>query len=111
MRGRVGFEAGRFLPYVTGGFAWGGLSGGIDGVVGLDDTQTGWTIGGGIEASLGSNWSLKAEYLHIDLGEEDYVATVGTTTYAASSDLTIDTVRLGLNYRFGERERAPAPLK
>jgi outer membrane immunogenic protein len=28
---------------------------------------TGWTLGGGIEAMICPNWSIKAEYLHVDL--------------------------------------------
>jgi outer membrane immunogenic protein len=30
---------------------------------------TGWTLGGGIEAMICPNWSIKAEYLHVDLGK------------------------------------------
>jgi opacity protein-like surface antigen len=31
-------------------------------------TKTGWTIGAGIEWLVAGNWSLKAEYLYVDLG-------------------------------------------
>jgi hypothetical protein len=32
------------------------------------NTKTGWTIGAGIEWLVAGNWSLKAEYLYVDLG-------------------------------------------
>jgi outer membrane immunogenic protein len=52
------------------------------------------------------NWSVKAEYLHVDLGAADYhfVGTtfVGTphTTDSMLGDLKFDVVRAGLNYKF-----------
>ncbi len=30
-------------------------------------TRTGWTIGSGVEAALGGNWTGKVEYLYVDL--------------------------------------------
>jgi outer membrane immunogenic protein len=131
-RVRVGVATGAFLPYVTGGLAWGKTSGDLavaytpagkttpngTSYASVDETHIGWTIGGGVEWKLAHGWSLKAEYLHMDLGKEDYLFK-GTTyhgnpanfdTDSFASDLTLDTVKVGLNYRFGERE-APVPLK
>ena len=58
VRGRVGkamFD-GRFMPYVTGGFAYGGVkSSGYDNATGFStptSTQTGWTAGAGAEYAL-----------------------------------------------------------
>jgi outer membrane immunogenic protein len=74
-RGRVGWAIDRYLPYVTGGLAVGSLHGHegdtlLNGAVG-DGTKTvtGWTLGGGIEAMICPDWSIKAEYLHVDLGK------------------------------------------
>lgn len=60
------------LPYVTTGasFAHTGLSYKNEGgdLYAKSTTQTGWLIGGGIEWSFKHNWSLRAEYSHVDYG-------------------------------------------
>ena len=33
-------------------------------------TVAGWTVGGGVEAKLPQNWSIKAQYLYVDLGNQ-----------------------------------------
>jgi outer membrane immunogenic protein len=82
VRGRVGLASGPVLSYVTGGLAYGGVRTsateslpGPGGTVsltsaGIGDTRTGWTIGSGVEAALGGNWTGKLEYLYLDLGTE-----------------------------------------
>jgi len=50
------------------------------------------------------NWSLKAEYLHVDLGSSSVVATLAggpdfNVTYRFHHDF--DSVRAGVNYHFG----------
>jgi outer membrane immunogenic protein len=72
------------------------------------ETKVGWTIGGGSEWMLASNWTAKAEYLYVDFGDvsaSSVVSNVPTPTarslLTTSSDLTAHVVRVGLNYRFG----------
>ena len=73
-RGRVGFlPAERLLLYATGGLAYGGFSGSSMRPATVDigtwsRCRAGWTVGAGAEAALGSNWSVKFEYLYMDLG-------------------------------------------
>ncbi len=38
---------------------------------GNNRTLTGWTLGAGIEYMLGTNWTIKVEYLHFDFGNND----------------------------------------
>ncbi len=38
---------------------------------GNNSTLTGWTLGAGIEYMLGTNWTVKVEYLHFDFGNND----------------------------------------
>src|SRR5258708_23629308 len=68
VRGRAGYAFDRFLPYVTGGLAVGDIKAGTPGFAGATQTNAGWTAGGGVELALTNNWTAKAEYLHVDLG-------------------------------------------
>jgi len=115
VRGRIGWATSWWsvpvLPYFAGGFAWGRNTlsvTNIDVATAFSDTQThtGWTVGGGIEVALGSNWSLKGEYLYIDLGSKTYnVAAfddgIATRSTPWDMSLKIQSVKIGLNYRFG----------
>ena len=93
VRGRLGYNAGRWMPYVTGGLAVGDIDARITGVGTSDKTKAGWTIGGGVEAAIAGPWTAKVEYLYVDLGKGD---TIGTQR----PDFTTNIVRAGLNYRF-----------
>src|SRR5215831_13881218 len=45
VRGRVGYAWDRFMPYFTGGIAFGKVKANRTGFVGVSDTNAGWTIG------------------------------------------------------------------
>jgi outer membrane immunogenic protein len=111
VRARLGYTiAPMTMLYVTGGFAFGDVAandrltfvGGI-GTGGSSDIKTGWTIGGGMEYALNRNWTVKAEYLYVDLGKVSYTSAVpgvANTTGTHESDITMHTARLGINYKF-----------
>jgi outer membrane immunogenic protein len=67
-----------------------------------DKTMFGWTAGGGIEWAYAANWTAKVEYAYFDFGEIDLA---GASTFTAderqSIDVTAQTVRVGVNYRWG----------
>jgi outer membrane immunogenic protein len=72
-------------------------------------TATGWTAGGGLEYAFGNNWSVRAEYLFVNLGGNSVTETAtapgnpgqGLSTFTASfGDTAFHVVRGGLNYRF-----------
>jgi len=97
-RGRIGYAFGRFMPYVTGGVAYGDI---VASQTTGDATQTkfGWSAGGGVEYALTRNWSAKAEYLHLDLGTATlFGAASGASTL--SVPVTNDLVRAGINYHW-----------
>jgi outer membrane immunogenic protein len=120
-RGRIGFAFDRLLIFGTGGYAFGGaqssttITQSCTGACGIvfpspatgATTQTlgGWAAGGGMEYSFGF-WSVKAEYLHYDLGNMmTYPTTplVGNSTtinVASTASFKGDLVRVGLNYQF-----------
>jgi outer membrane immunogenic protein len=93
VRGRIGYAADRFMPYVTGGLAVGDIRTNITGVGSANTTKAGWTLGAGVEWALWQNWTAKVEYLYVDLGRGGSIA---------GSDASFHTslVRAGLNYRF-----------
>jgi opacity protein-like surface antigen len=124
--GRLGYAAGksgRTLVYVKGGIA--GLDEGIDittnGVLpysptSLNGTRWGWTVGAGVERALTPAWSFRLEYDYANFGNVTmatptsflqvappspfgYVPTAGGTT---SVNQSLQTVKLGLNYKFGQ---------
>jgi outer membrane immunogenic protein len=100
-RGRIGYAWEAFLPYLTGGAAFGNIKAGQTGsATTASATKVGWTVGAGIEYALFKNeWSVKLEYLYADLGKFscDAISCGGAIT-----DVSLKTsiVRLGVNYRF-----------
>ncbi len=99
VRGRVGYAADRWLPYATGGLAVGNIKATVPGFTGVDKTNAGWTVGGGLEYALAPNWSVKAEYLYVDLGKEACGVMCGLPM-GNNVSLTTNVVRGGVNYRF-----------
>jgi outer membrane immunogenic protein len=100
VRGRAGYAFGSVLPYITGGLAVGDIRAATPGFAGASSTNAGWTVGGGIEFALPGNWSAKAEYLHVDLGNFN----CGTNCNGLPNDnvsMHDNVVRAGVNYRFG----------
>ena len=100
VRGRVGYAAGPALLYATGGFAFADVNTNatVSGVsFSSDEVKTGYALGGGIEWAFAPNWSLKSEYLYVNLGDDDFSGPGGV---AAHSETDFHTVRMGLNYRF-----------
>ena len=100
-RGRVGYAADRWLPYLTGGLAYGRvkLSTTIPGSVSISDDRLGWTLGAGVEYAFLGNWSAKLEYLYVDLGKFDCSASCGGPT-PNNVDFKESIIRAGLNYKF-----------
>lgn len=101
VRGRVGLATGPVLSYFTGGFAYGNVKTAFNNVnAGVSETfsntRTGWTIGSGVEAALGGNWTGKIEYLYLDLGNQS-----GIGVHAFNSDVRAQVFRAGVNYRIG----------
>ena len=95
VRARAGFAVDQFLLFSTAGFAYGRGSYEVAGLTN-DKTNMGWTVGAGAEYAIDLNWSVKAEYLYVDLGQETY-ATVGGPIDVG---LTSNILRAGVNYRF-----------
>jgi outer membrane immunogenic protein len=102
--GRIGYSFDRVLLYGKGGGAWSHnrfdmtLFGGP---ASATETRFGWVVGGGIEYAFTSNWSAKLEYNHYDFGSRQVTLTGAGFTAPENISQRIDTVKIGLNYRFG----------
>jgi len=101
-RARIGYATGAWLPYLTGGVAYGDVH--IQdsaGAVHAGTNRAGWTGGGGMEYALNQNWSIRAEYLYIDLGSGGVpCATVLGSCGMSTQTFTESVVRGGIDYRF-----------
>ncbi len=119
IRGRIGLAWDRALVFATAGVAFADVATSVtvastDGSFGAvpsltfsdSDRLTGWTVGGGIEYALSSNWLARAEYRHTDLGDLSFSFTdpvLLAPAYAPdhiSTDVTLDDVRVGIAYKF-----------
>jgi outer membrane immunogenic protein len=75
-------------------------------------SATGWAAGGGVEYGLNGPWSIKAEYLHVNLGKGSDSTAVCSGSAAACapfSGISLDSMhssssanmfRIGINYWF-----------
>jgi opacity protein-like surface antigen len=63
--------------------------------------EDGWFVGGGIEALVTDNISLKAEYRCNDYGGVKNNKDDGADTDNQEADITVHSVRAVLSYRFG----------
>lgn len=97
IRGRLGFDGGAFLPYVTAGVAFANATA-SEPVALTEDTQThiGWTVGAGVEFAVADNISLDLLYRYTDYGSKDYDLTAPVTPLS----LTTHTISAGVNFKF-----------
>jgi high affinity Mn2+ porin len=134
VRGRLGYAPGGWLIYATGGFAFGfdhftrtQLSGTPAGGLAAPGTvesrfmapRAGWTAGAGVEFALTPHWSARLEYLYTQFNTRSVSFPAGAQVFA--SDLSLQSLRLGLNYKIGQNDsndgwskflgKGPSPLE
>jgi outer membrane immunogenic protein len=110
---RVGIAHNNWLIYGKAGVAWANtnytdnwaVTGGGALFSGTGSaTQTGWTVGTGVEWAFWNNWSVKVEYDYLDFGNKTVaingsVLGVGLAP-AIQNAQHINEVKAGLNWRF-----------
>ena len=68
----------------------------------IENDRSGWAAGGGFEYALGNLFSLKTEYIYMDLGTETLAScTILGVPASLEEKATFHTIKVGLNYRFG----------
>ena len=132
VRGRFGYAGDNLLLYGTGGWAWSQSSttsnltctvftpgtfcpGGSDTFTGggasASTTATnGWAAGAGLEYAFARNWTIRAEYLHLQFngvgqtfassGTVGALAVPFTSVINSSATVNMDIGRVGLNFLF-----------
>jgi outer membrane immunogenic protein len=107
LRGRLGYAFDRFLVYATAGAAATQLNATFNaGAVGSSNTANtagAWTVGGGVEAGITQNFSVRLEYLYLSTGTinaAQIAATPPPPFVNVTSRVQDNLVRAGLNYRF-----------
>lgn len=107
-RARAGIALDRFLVYATGGYAYGRVDFDRNYRVGTAEitdsasaNRNGWTYGAGAEYALGDFWTIRAEYLKVDLGSDRFDTAYSDGTIGrATIDTEFDVIRAGINLRF-----------
>ena len=113
---RLGWAAGNFLLYATGGAAFADVKYTACSPALGCESQAKWRVGlaygGGAEWKFDRNWSAKIEYLHIDFENQQYLtpSRLGFQNRGGGVSVDDDIVRVGINYKFDRRE-AVVPLK
>jgi outer membrane immunogenic protein len=115
VRGRVGIANGQWLFFGTGGAAFANPTfsdviffpgSRTTNAASNSGTITGWAAGGGVEWFFMPQWSLKAEYLHVDFGTKSFASANSNpivfplSTIVHSHTLTEDIGRVGVNFHF-----------
>ena len=111
--GRIGYAPGNWLFYATGGFAFSydqltrtqlaGTMGGA-GPGTLENLflvpRVGGVVGAGVEVTVAPHWTAQLQYLFTDYTSRSVTFPAAPQNF--DSDLTLNEVRLGLNYRLGD---------
>ncbi len=96
VRARAGVAFDRFMPYITGGWAYGNVKTSIPAIgFSSDRSHTGgFAVGGGLEYAVTNNIIAGVEYLYVDLGEKN-IAGAGTKV---GTDFSVVRARLSYNF-------------
>lgn len=109
LRARMGYAMGHFMPYATFGLALGLLHGNEGtaptgaGAYGHGSSiEPGWTAGAGIEMAPIPRWTVKVEYLFVDLGSHSVFsdANLGPTPVAQNVSFSSSIIRAGIDFHF-----------
>jgi outer membrane immunogenic protein len=122
IRPRIGVAADRNLAYITGGVAFTRVSyteSYVDSLTGSSTSITapgagiataskslvGWVAGGGWEYAFADHWTGRAEYLYASFPSTSAFGVItdaagGINTFHGSTDLVVQIIRAGLNYKF-----------
>jgi outer membrane immunogenic protein len=98
VRGRIGFDGGAFMPYLTGGLAFAHQTIDVNFPAADSDDQThiGWTVGAGVEFAATEDISVDLLYRYSDYGDATYTLNGND----GDLGLTSHQLTVGLNFGF-----------
>jgi outer membrane immunogenic protein len=103
VRGRLGMAFGQSMFYATGGWAFSNIDLTWKVTTALPSFTTtahsGWTVGGGWEYALTSNWIGRLEYLYYDFGT--HRLPLPFPNFLQDAHPRFHVARVGLSYKFG----------
>ena len=115
VRPRIGIGADRNLAYITGGVAFtrvsytesysDGAAPPGAGTARASRNLVGWTAGAGWEYAFAEHWTVRAEYLIAGFPKTSALGAItdaagGSNALSGSSDVTIQLIRAGVNFKF-----------
>jgi high affinity Mn2+ porin len=105
VRARIGYAPGNWLFYATGGLAWTVNETSLTQIAsGIKEStqhwRLGWAAGAGVEGPIAPHWTGRVEYLFTDYDSASVTFPLAAQRF--NSDFTVQAVRVGLNYQFGE---------
>jgi outer membrane immunogenic protein len=115
LRGRIGIPVNNLLFFATGGLAISDVKitsaftdvNGANATGSSSVTKTGYTVGGGAEWMVTNRWTVKAEYLYVNLGTLNTNMVIRQPSVAAYShaistavDVAAHIARVGINFGF-----------
>jgi outer membrane immunogenic protein len=115
---RLGWAMGKWMPYVTGGYANTAISHesfdtgpGTNVLLGRERFD-GWYIGGGVDMALAHGWTVGLDYRHYEFEDELFLTHTPAGVLSADRrnvDPSLDIVTLRVSWKLGRPE--PKPLK
>lgn len=123
---RLGWAMGKWMPYVTGGYANAAYD--FKGVLKTNNNETradrerlsGWFIGGGVDMALSHGWTIGLDYRHYQFDDATYdpscrgiggaCTAVGNIVSAGdrfNADASADIVSLRVSWKLGRPEAKP----
>jgi opacity protein-like surface antigen len=112
---RLGWAMGKWMPYLTGGYA----SGAFTHQATLGGTPTseartrhsGWYVGAGVDMALAHGWTIGLEYRHYEFDDVSVTphtpAGVSVPALAFNADPSSDAVTLRASWKLGRPEARP----
>jgi outer membrane immunogenic protein len=108
VRGRIGYAFNDVLLFATGGIAFAGITEryvtnvpsnpGVSSTT--SSTRIGWSIGGGIDYMVTSNWIARAEFGYSDFGIISQTSAL-YPMFSEKHTITENSIRMGIAYKFG----------
>jgi outer membrane immunogenic protein len=103
LRGRIGFLLSPdILVFGTAGLAAGNLRHGNFLFASANNTALGYAAGAGVEARVSQNWTLKAEYIFVDLDGGEACGTAICFVSIQNDKFNAHAFRVGLNWHFDQ---------